>query len=233
MQFDLAAALAPALHDRETAWTFIRDFAATWSVPLGPDDGDDEAELDAAEARLGLELPRAVREAYRLFGRRADLTRNQDRLLAPGKLFVDRGTLVFREENQGAAHWGLPLELLDHDDPPVTMWMSLADPEADPVTPWLDRFSVACVEMVLSESLFEPEELTDCMDLTEDEAAALETHGTPLPLPDYPAGATDTRWFTAPDLVMRTHSMRWAWVRARNQEALDAFVTAPVEWLRG
>ncbi len=163
MQPDLAARLAQALHDREAAWTFVREFAEAWSAPLTDTDGTGNDELDAAEARLGVKLPRAVREAYLLFGRRPDLTSNQDRLLAPEKLFVDHGMLVFREENQWVAHWGVPLEALDQDDPPVTMWMSLADPAADPKTAWLDRFSVACVEMVLSESLFEPEDLAASM----------------------------------------------------------------------
>ncbi|PRY43855.1 hypothetical protein [Umezawaea tangerina] len=232
MQPDLAARLAQALHDREAAWTFVREFAEAWSAPLTDTDGTGNDELDAAEARLGVKLPRAVREAYLLFGRRPDLTSNQDRLLAPEKLFVDHGMLVFREENQWVAHWGVPLEALDQDDPPVTMWMSLADPAADPKTAWLDRFSVACVEMVLSESLFEPEDLAASMELDEDDAAALERWGTRLPLPDYPAGSTETRWFVGPDVLVRAHDRQWAWVRARTEEALDEFVDAPEEWLR-
>ncbi|MCS7481687.1 SMI1/KNR4 family protein [Umezawaea endophytica] len=223
--------LLRVLDDRAAAWMFIRDFAAEWVAPLTADDGCDDAELDAAEARLGVRLPAALREAYRLFGRREDLTRNQDRLLPPDGLVVEKGLLVFREENQWVAHWGVPVEDLDRDDPRVVMTMDLADPNADPRVAWFDRFSVACVEMVLSESLFVPEDLATSYELTPDDVEVLERWATPLPLPEYPAGG-GSRWFTGPDLLLREDGKSWLWVRARTEEALDEFVDAPEEWLR-
>ncbi|GAA2952239.1 hypothetical protein GCM10010478_61010 [Streptomyces erythrogriseus] len=58
------------------------------------------------------------------------------------------GVLVFRSENQGCAFWGVRLGDLDQDDPPVFVqarhgWV-----------PFLDRVSLACIELVLSETLF-------------------------------------------------------------------------------
>ena len=222
--------LLRALDDRVAAWAFIRDFAAEWVSPLAADDGCDEAELDAAETRLGVRLPAAVREAYRLFGRREDLTCNQDRLLPPEKLVVAQGLLVFREENQWVAHWGVPVEDLDQDDPRVVMTVDLADPNADPKSPWFDRFSVACVEMVMSESLVVPEELSDSLELAEGDVDLLERWCTRLPLPNYPHGA-ETRWYTAPDLLLRNDSESWLWVRARTPEALEEMrERVPGEW---
>ncbi|NED52573.1 SMI1/KNR4 family protein, partial [Micromonospora aurantiaca] len=68
-------------------------------------DGTPETELAAAEKKLGVRLPAAVREAYMLFGRREDLHSNMQHLLAPADFYVDdrEEALVFREENQGAA----------------------------------------------------------------------------------------------------------------------------------
>jgi hypothetical protein len=43
---------------------------------------------------------------------------------------------------------------LDVVDPPVVMRLDMADKQAESWTVWLDRFSMACVEMVLSEYLF-------------------------------------------------------------------------------
>jgi hypothetical protein len=82
-------------------------------------DGYSAAELDAAEGRLGLVLSPAFREAYGLLGRRDDLTSNHDRLRPLDELEVDeRGeALVFRDENQGAATWGVLLSDLGEDDP--------------------------------------------------------------------------------------------------------------------
>jgi hypothetical protein len=56
-------------------------------VAVAADDGNGygKADIDAAEERLGVRFPAAVREAYGLFGRRADLTSNQDRQLRPGE----------------------------------------------------------------------------------------------------------------------------------------------------
>ncbi|HWO62854.1 MAG TPA: SMI1/KNR4 family protein [Umezawaea sp.] len=222
--------LLRALDDRAAAWAFIRDFAAEWVSPLTADDGCDDAELDAAEARLGVRLPAALREAYRLFGRREDLTCNQDRLLPPDKLVVEQGLLLFREENQWVAHWGVPVEDLDQDDPRVVMTVDLADPNADPKTPWFDRVSVACVEMVMSEALYVPEDLATCYEVTPEDVEVLERWATRLPLPDYPG--ENSRWFAGPDLLLREDGKAWLWVRARTEEALDAFVDEPEEWLR-
>ncbi|CAL9308726.1 hypothetical protein SUDANB148_04405 [Streptomyces sp. SudanB148_2056] len=86
-----------------------------------------------------------------LLGLRSSLVANQDPLLPPAEIFVHDecgGVLVFRSENQGCAFWGVRLNDLDQDDPPVFVqarhgWV-----------PFLDRVSLACVELVLNEALF-------------------------------------------------------------------------------
>src|SRR3954471_17711909 len=93
--FDVGRELAAGIGGPEDAWRFIRSFAASWRTPLleedgvaggGPAGGGAGGELDAPETGLGLRLPAALREAYRLFGRRTDLTSNQDVLLGPERL---------------------------------------------------------------------------------------------------------------------------------------------------
>ncbi|WP_256098618.1 hypothetical protein [Streptomyces agglomeratus] len=69
-------------------------------------------------------------------------------MLPPAEMFVHDecgGVLVFRSENQGCAFWGVRPADLGQDDPPVFVqarhgWV-----------PFLDRVSLACVELVLSE----------------------------------------------------------------------------------
>ncbi|MFF8842560.1 hypothetical protein ACF08N_07470 [Streptomyces sp. NPDC015127] len=54
---------------------------------------------------------------------------------------------------------------------------------------WLDRTSLAFVEIVLSESLHAPDDLVDVLDALEEEhLAGLERHGVRLPLPASPLG---------------------------------------------
>jgi hypothetical protein len=238
-------------------WEFVREFAAGRNTPLRPEDGCSDGDLTAAEWRLALRLPVAVWEAYALFGRRHDLTSNQDRFDAPFEWYVDRSdpvpVLVYRTENQGACLWGvrlvdfdgrfplngqLPLDLgLVQQDAAVA-----AEPEDPPVVvdtgtgwrPFLDRFSVACVEMLLRESLFAVRDLYDFMeydcldyglrDLPEDAIATLEQRYTRLALPAYsiPYGQGDVRWFSGLDVIICLEGRRTLRVGAHTRTALNS-----------
>lgn len=81
--FDLRVELPAALSGPAAAWRFIERFAARLGTPVGPDDGFPEADLAAAELRLGLRLPQAMRELYGRFGRRYDLLYGSRLLLPP------------------------------------------------------------------------------------------------------------------------------------------------------
>lgn len=242
--FDLAEEVARGVRDRAGAWSFIRGFATHWMSPLTPEDGWGEAELAAAEDRLGLPLPAAVREAYGLFGRRTDMTSNQDQLLSPDDLHVDEAgeALIFREENQEVTYWGVPLADLGADDPRVVMWLDPAYGSAVTWDAWLDRFSLACLEMVLSEFLFIQDELCGYTDLSEKDVGLLEQRYTRLAIPEYPLcqAPPGTRWFAGPDVVLRDdgphtalfdEDRRRLWARARTPDALvQAFDSLPGEW---
>lgn len=216
--FDVRVELT-GIGDRASAWRFIERFAAAWAAPITAADGWDDAALDEAQARLGVAFPAAVREAYRLFGRRDDLTRTQDELLEPKQLYVQDGMLVFRDEDEGAACWGVETS---GADPRVMIRADLDDEEAGRWEPWLDRFSLACVEIVLSESLHADAELADYRETDEDDLEVLERY-TSLPIPEYPAGELPgTRWFAGPDVILREDQRAWLTVRARTAGALTA-----------
>ena len=232
--FDVGRELAGGFGGPGDAWRFIRGFAASWRTPLREDDGVAETELDAAETRLGLRLPSALREAYRLFGLRTDLTSNQDVLFGPERLTLDDDgqALVFRAENQAVAHWGVPVAELERADPPVVVRARLADRSAERWEPWLDRFSSACVEIVLSESLFVSEELGDNRALEDGEAGLLEDRYTRLALPEYPARTPGARWFAGPDVIIRDDERTWMWARGRTPEAIDTVrADLPGDWM--
>ncbi|MFG3529437.1 SMI1/KNR4 family protein [Streptomyces sp. NPDC047917] len=214
--------------DRQAAWRFIRAFARDWTQsPLTEADGRAPAELDAAQARLGLPLPVALREAYRLLGRRPDLTDNQDSLLAPEDLYLDadRGVLVFRVENQSCAYWGIRVTDLDQDDPPVVIRADLVRPTADDWEAWLGRVSVAFVEIVLSEALFADEDLMGWVTSDGDTGLPEEITGTfrLLPLPEYPTNQQQgSRWYAHDDIILRD-DRGTAMFRARTEAAYDRF----------
>lgn len=229
MPGDVISGLAAVSDGSAGAWEFIEEFAGQWRDPLRERDGWDEETLRAAERRLGVRLPAAMSEAYGLFGRRGDLTSLQDELLPPGRLAVDGEVLVFRRENQGCTRWGVRLAALDRPDPPVVFRLD------DAWVPFLDRFSLACVEMVLSESLFaDPVELGDNRDLDEPAVALLEEYFVRLSLPGYPmwTGGGPVRWYAGADAILRADAGTWLWVRARTGTALDAVrAVLPGDWL--
>ncbi|MFF8691860.1 SMI1/KNR4 family protein [Streptomyces sp. NPDC015144] len=207
--------------DRQAAWSFVRAFARDWSPrPLTAADGRASAELDAAAERLGLPLPAALREAHHLLGLRPDLTSNQDTLLAPEDLYLDedRGVLVFRVENQSCAYWGIRVTDLGQEDPPVVFRLDVPRPTADDWIAWLDRLSVALVELVLSEALCADEDLMGWLD-PEDIPAAFRR----LPLPEYPtAQLPGSRWYAHDGVVIRDDHGT-ALLRARTEADLDRF----------
>lgn len=233
-RFDVAEELAASLSDRSGAWRFVRRFAEHWLTPLTAADGWGEADLRAAEERLGIRLPTALCEAYGMFGRREDFTR-QDRLLGPGELTVDLTgeALVFRVENQSVACLGVPLAAMDQPDPPV-VWAPNFDDAG--WQPYLERFSLACVEIVLSESLISAGlELSDNRSLDPAAAALLAQRFVRLAIPDYPlwfsAGGW-VRWFGGPEVLLRDDGGKWLWAYARTPAALGMVRAALAgEWL--
>jgi hypothetical protein len=224
MTFDMHAAMAAALVERDAAWEFIRGFAADRATAIEPGDGCDAAALDGCEARLGCALPAAVREWYELLGRRGDLTSNHDVLLGPEKIYVEDGVLVFREENQGVCWWGVRLDD-PSPDPAVIMRFDSASPEDGEWSAWLPKFSTAAVELVMSETVLFDDDLVDaCATSPSDDEAldVLRAHVPPLAFPRYPDAEEGSLWFASEDLLVR-YDPGMATVRGRTEEALDEF----------
>lgn len=229
----IAQSLA-TVRDADSSFGFIEWFAREWGTAVRDGDGNTAAEVAAAGERLGLGLPRSVAAFYRLIGRRADLTSNQDHLLPVSSLRVKDEVLVYRVENQGCADWGVRVSDLRLPDPPVVVrWMD------GPWRPFLDSFSLAAVELVLYESFFAgPDGCDDNRALDDDaDRARLEERYERLPLPAYPGWwqpdePDGVRWFGGPDVLMMEHSRSWLWVRARNPGTIARVrEELPGDWL--
>lgn len=227
---DVSVVLRGGVQTPSQAWDFVQWFADTWiGRRLQPEHGCIEEELAAVEADLGFELPTALREGYRLFGRRDDLTRQQDPLVHPTGLYVDdamNGVLVFRRENQECAYWGIPLAQLEQEDPPVVVesrqgWI-----------PFLDRMSLAWVELVLSESLVASDSHYDACELPDPLLPTLHACYSRVDLPDHPLWASEddspVRWYAAPGRLVRRDGVQdQSWIHARGR------AVANLERIRG
>ena len=79
------------------------------------------AEIARIEAQAGGVLPQALKHYLSELGGNADINQSFNRLLAAtdGMRWSSDGRLVFCEEHQQAAVWGIRREHLDREDPPV------------------------------------------------------------------------------------------------------------------
>jgi hypothetical protein len=103
----------------DTFWRRYGQTAAAFFAPVGKTDGLSEAQVSAAERRLGFALPLLLRQFFLRVGKRSDLTRKYHRLLATGELRVSAGALLFFEESQQVVFWGIKLADASVADPPV------------------------------------------------------------------------------------------------------------------
>jgi hypothetical protein len=87
--------------------------------PWQQQDGYELSFLLVAEQALGIQLPTMLREFYRVWGRRTDLTRTRQTLFHPDHLELQSGWLLFAEESQAIYTWAIPGTALLLPDPPV------------------------------------------------------------------------------------------------------------------
>lgn len=108
----------------DSDWSRQSPHIRTLFRPWQPGDGYDEATLQTAEARLGVRLPTILRTFYRVWGRRRDLTKMRDALLAPEDVELRADALIFCAENQASYYWGVRYEALAEANPPVVVTAS-------------------------------------------------------------------------------------------------------------
>ncbi len=94
-----------ASHNIPDAESFASIAAWLLGRPLTPEDAVPEADLAAAEQRLGCALPAALREFHRAVGRQPAITRSFERFAGPHEWTVSGDKIVFLEENQGVCYW--------------------------------------------------------------------------------------------------------------------------------
>jgi len=98
--------------------SYLRTFA-TLGTKLNKQDGCSSGKIAAAEKKLGLRLPIALRDYYFVAGRERSLNHAHNRLCALGDLEKHAGKLVFMEENQCVVVWGVAASSKAGDDPAV------------------------------------------------------------------------------------------------------------------
>ena len=119
-----AQEFAARLSAREDRWSLLKDFIAEWHGPLADSDGFSAAEINAAETRLGLKLPVAVRECYSFAGKYLETCSVDPYAFTElSEMSIDEEDrpemLWLFAETQADIDWGIRQADLAQDDPPV------------------------------------------------------------------------------------------------------------------
>jgi hypothetical protein len=102
----------------------LQDLMSTAFGAWTPNGGCDDDEITAAENRLGISLPDALRDYYAAAGRHPELMgrgghEHTFRLSAPEHLSIEDGHLVFCGENQWPPQWSVRADDVGWPDPRV------------------------------------------------------------------------------------------------------------------
>lgn len=87
--------------------------------PVSKKDGIPAAQLTKAENKLGIQLPKALRDYYLVACKEKIFNHSFNRLCSPSDWEVHSGKLIFFEENQTVVVWGVPASKGAASDPVV------------------------------------------------------------------------------------------------------------------
>lgn len=226
-----AQGFAARLAVREDRWSLLKDFVAEWHSPLEFGDGYTAEEIDAAEQRLGLKLPLALREWYQLAGQRKDLTAVQNFLRPPDRLLTREEdgaqVLYFYTENQGEPNWGILASDLKLDDPPVYL-----DETGAIETQTLSEF---IMQMVTLETACFGGAYGGNGPANPEALESVRRHFVRLGFPDWHWPVDGSRLYGGSDILIEAEASKdgyqWIWMGAQSQSALrDAAQLISIDW---
>jgi hypothetical protein len=100
--------------------TYFRELYATFGYPLTEKHALSRKVLTAAERRLGVRVPIALRDFYLVAGGERRFNHSFNRILSPRDWEVDKQRLIFMDENQVVVRWGVSLRNASSADPPIS-----------------------------------------------------------------------------------------------------------------
>lgn len=209
---------------RDQRWKLMTEFLARWYSPLSAGDGFSEDELRNAEDAIGCRLPLALREWYSLAGRRTDVWSQQDEFLSPEECQLVNGALVFYVENQSVVRWGIPLQTLAHNDPPVVV------ESADSPVRWIDENATTsefALQMLVFSSKWSDGNRYWANGAADGKAVRLiEDNYARFAFPEWHWPDHPTNTYGTDDLIIETNGGGehvWLWVWSRLEEEFRQF----------
>ena len=114
-------ALRSSLDAEWLAWLNTLRYRTAFAAldrPLTQKNGISEKRIAVGERRLGIRLPRALRDYYLVAGSHR-FNQAHNNLLPPEEWYLESGKIVFLQENQGVWFGGVKVNDKAGDDPPV------------------------------------------------------------------------------------------------------------------
>jgi hypothetical protein len=75
--------------------------------------------ITSAEMEMGIQFPKVLRQFYASWGNYDTLTSAQDIIFHPKECYIKSNYLIFAVENQAVFYWGIKLDDIQKDNPPV------------------------------------------------------------------------------------------------------------------
>ena len=215
---------AARLSTRQDRWSLLKDFIAEWHRPLEDGDGYSAAEIDAAEQRLGLKLPVALRECYGLAGKFLEAFSVDPYAFTPlnelGFEEDDREILWLFAETQAIVSWGIRQQDLTQDDPPVYSDNSYASAELLLSNETFSEFALQAV--VHQTTCFS--EFGGNASGEKNTANTVIANFQPLGLPSWTWPSQPAQLYGGDDVLIEldrdSAGYCWIWVAARTEDAL-------------
>lgn len=215
---------AARLSTQQDRWSLLKDFIAEWHGPLEDGDGYPASELDAAEQRLGLKLPEALRELYRFAGKFIEtFSVNPYAFTALSELNIEddgEEILWLFAETQAIVDWGVRRQDLAQDDPPVYSDNSYASAELLLANKTFSEFVLQVV--VHQTACFT--EIGGNASGKEDTANIVIANFQPLGLPPWCWPSDQAQFYGSDDVLIELDrdgkGYCWIWVAARSERAL-------------
>jgi hypothetical protein len=203
--------------DRLSRWAMASKIIEDWFGNTPAMEPATAAGIAAAEQRLGLALPTALREWYLELGSSREVWSVQDQLVLIDELCIEGDRLILFRENQGVVQWGIQSSSLHLPDPPVTV----SDP-SDPGVRHIAAQSVSefALQMLALNAKFASHPLPRANgQIIDDAIVAFEERFQRLPIPNLHWPPFPTRFYGDENLVIEIQADTWIWITALDSNA--------------
>ncbi|MGI4790289.1 MAG: hypothetical protein ACRYFS_15735 [Janthinobacterium lividum] len=220
---------AVRLSTRSDRWSLLKDFVAEWHSPLKPGDGYSASELDAAEQRLGLKLPLALRECYGFAGKFIEAFSVNPYCFTPlYELSIqedDHNQILWLfSETQAIVSWGIRQQDLAQDAPPVYSDNSYVSAE---LLPSNKTFLEFILQVIVHQTVCFTEIGGNAAG-KEDTADIVAAHYQPLGLLSWRYPSDLSQLYGSDDILIELDTdgkgYCWIWVAALTETALSKTV---------